>query len=808
MATLLSASGNAYSLGGFQSLSGGQTLSLRGGTAKQPTEYVAPRWSPTIDVLAVPEGRSLRLVRLSGGATIWRRALSDAISGLSTAIRAIAWNLSGTSIAVLHASGLLVQRDSARGDIIHETQVNIDDAVVAMEWVICKGQAADNGAGRPTLERSLPRLDPLDRGQPPCRSNPESESPTAIVMVCASGAVWVSLGGVFTLPPARLQIEQPASYTAVNACLGQRPDTLFVCFTSAHAEPDSSACQELVLRTVDMSVLSSAMPLLHTLVPLSAHLSALCLYLENTLDALAKEARARADGASRAYLLQTFEGVLRDHGVDEATTAEAELCRLAVTGRASESTSQFLLAKLKATKLNAWETAGRLGAVALIRLIYRHAQPAVERTILASTRLLEAVLAYDSDALPASDAGGACTAIVRAVVVLGWLSSRLNEYMDGLREEQRENQEFVDWALFAIDDLHWQNEGSRRLGDSHNTDGDDGLRPVRPDIDYKLLFCFIRKAFGGTADGAADASSDLQGILQGGDEDRTALPEVITAYFDVLAGDAHLDALSIVKQLTDAGDGDRPFEYVFHSQSLLDAAIARCKLDLSEDAGIGPPTCADAVREVKSLIAQALEWPSQVLGGGLQWNSQICAVPMGSGDGAAEILSEMHYVSLGDDRGCMYVASVTPSGEHLVLLAANSQGHQPEVSRVELALDVADSDERPRRVFIDVTSLSFFDDELLGVLFTVGGSDRLYLGTLEYQTIVRGTSDVAASRLEFAKLLQISDASAAVPAALASNGNEGRRCIAVVDKGGRYWWPFDMDNEEEGDENQSEESND
>ncbi|KAJ1845777.1 hypothetical protein LPJ70_002356, partial [Coemansia sp. RSA 2708] len=64
------------------------------------------------------------------------------------------------------------------------------------------------------------------------------------------------------------------------------------------------------------------------------------------------------------------------------------------------------------------------------------------------------------------------------------------------------------------------------------------------------------------------------------------------------------------------------------------------------------------------------------------------------------------------------------------------------------------------------------------------------------------------SRLEFAKLLQISDASAVVPAALASNGSEGRRCIAVVDKSGRYWWPFDMDNEEEGDENQSEESND
>ncbi|KAJ2769112.1 hypothetical protein IWQ56_002678, partial [Coemansia nantahalensis] len=393
MATSLrSASGAPYSLRGFQSLSGGQTLTLRTGGApkQQQPHYVPPRWCPTIDVLAVPEGGALRLVRMSGGETVWRRVHEDG----GAAIQAVAWNPQGTTIAALHSDGLLLQRDSTRGDVVHEARVDLDGPAVAMEWVACTGAAAAQpDARRPTLEALLPRLGPLGRGQSAAGStSPAAEPPTAIVITSASGLVCVCLGGIFALPPTHLpdalahRVGGPSGRaTAVDARLSPDSATLFVLFA------DSDDAQHTAVCAVDTSVLSSTLPLLHALVPLSAQLSGLWLYLENTLGQLAKEAEARDKGASRAALLQTFEGVLRDHGVDEATSAEAELCQLAVTGRSSEATSQFLLAKLKAGRLRNWEGAGRLGAVALTRLVYRHALPAVERAILAATQMLDVV---------------------------------------------------------------------------------------------------------------------------------------------------------------------------------------------------------------------------------------------------------------------------------------------------------------------------------------------------------------------------------------------------------------------------------
>ncbi|KAJ2222203.1 hypothetical protein IW143_001510, partial [Coemansia sp. RSA 520] len=752
---ILAPSGDPYGITGFQSLSGGQPLSLRTGSVPKqpPADYVAPRWCPNIDILAVPEGRALRLVRLSGGHTIWRRTLTDGQSrtshdtdkrpNTSQAIRSIAWNPNGTTIAVLHANGLLVQRDSTRGDIVHETQTDIDDAVVAMEWVAGKIPEPDADCAEQMVEFSLPKLSPIDRGQsPPCHVNAETEPPTAIVITCASGSVWVCLGGIFTLPPAHLPPGQLEGFVAVDARLVQDSASLAV-----YLENDGTARSDIdqpgvSLCTVDTSILSSSLPLLHSLVPLSARLSALCLYLDNTLDALFAEATARHENASRSFLLRTFEGLLRDHGVDEATSPMAELSRLALTGRASEPTSQFLLAKLKSTKLNNWEHAGRQGAVALTRLIYQHAQPAVERTILAASRLLDIVHTHKSSTRDGAERTRGI--ILRAIVVLGWLHARLDECMTAVREEQQENQEFVDWALFTIDDLHWQNEGSRRLGNDGNDDVDDGLRPVRPEIEYDILFRFFRKTFGGCSDDTGPQSLILN-MLHRNDASDTGSEQFHRAYFDAVIDAAHMDALSIAQQPTNTNaecqNDKKLFEFVFHSQALLDTARANC----GDDSGLsdGPPTCTEALKEVKLLMSQALEWPSRVLGDSLQWNtvpSLTCPMPLASKDGA-DLLSDMHYVASSNDPsgGTMYTATVS-SSQHLVLLSTPSESiHEPTTARIELVVNVAASNSDTQQTPISVLALSFFDDQVLGILFTIDGCNEPFLGTLEYQ---RGSGSV------------------------------------------------------------------
>ncbi|KAJ2809165.1 hypothetical protein H4R20_000344 [Coemansia guatemalensis] len=787
---ILSHSGNPYNTRGFRSLAEDQTLTLRTGAVPKQhsqTDYVLPRWCPCVDIIAVPEGRALRLVRLSGGQTVWRQTFNggkarptdgeiDREVGVDEyAIRAIAWSPSGTNIAILHANGQLIQRDSTRGDIVHESYIAIDDSAIAMDWVTCKKDNGEPSLSAPgdseystSLEFSLPKLSPLDRGQPtPAHINPEAEDPTAIIITSLSGLVQVSLGGIFTLPAVGLPesiMRSSHDYAAIDARLSSDLAILYVYLIqsgsakeSADAPAPDNTKQNMVICAVDTSILSTTMPLLRMVVPLSARLSGLCLYLDNTLDLLVKEANARDESASRTSLLNTFEGVLRDHGVDEVTSPEAELARLAVTGSASESTSQFLLAKLKPAKLSNWESAGRLGAVALTRLIYQNALPAVERTILAATRLLDIVrdsrdtLAYTDNSSKESDrhsADNACNAILRVIVILGWIYARFNKYMLAIRDEQKENQEFVDWALCAIDDLHWQNEGSRRLdGDGHNDDADDGMRPVRPEIDYKLLFSFIRSAFRRPIEGEESARS-ICSILHNSDLAETSVSKAkatVESYFDALVDQAHLESLNI----TSDADGDAPFRYVF------DQLGNGSNGDAAQNAAT-PPSCREALSEVRSLISEIFKWPSHALGSGLKWFADpVLSSPFHLGPDVQipELLSDMHYVANksgdGDSssvQGQMYVATTSTSSQRLMIVTASASQHlHSSVAYIDLVVDVQNildsAAERDAPILaqdrskapICVTDVSFFDDDLLGIVFTVEGDNQPFLGAIEYR---------------------------------------------------------------------------
>ncbi|KAJ1852999.1 hypothetical protein LPJ73_002725 [Coemansia sp. RSA 2703] len=64
------------------------------------------------------------------------------------------------------------------------------------------------------------------------------------------------------------------------------------------------------------------------------------------------------------------------------------------------------------------------------------------------------------------------------------------------------------------------------------------------------------------------------------------------------------------------------------------------------------------------------------------------------------------------------------------------------------------------------------------------------------------------SLLAFESLLEVSQASLKTPTVLAVNGRKGRRCVAVVERRGKYWWPFDMDNIEDDDDDEEEEEDD
>ncbi|KAJ2064699.1 hypothetical protein GGI17_000841 [Coemansia sp. S146] len=819
--SILRPSGNAYALNGFQSLSNKETLQLRTGVGPKepkPGKHVAPRWCPSIDVLAVPEGKALRLVRLSGGQTIWRRTLNDQHSRTAAltetnssndkrinegqTIRAIAWHPTSTCVGVLHADGTLVQRDATDGDVVHESKIELEDGelVAAMEWIQCEagGSQGERGQGQ-LLEHYLPRLTSADRSKAmPSHVNPTTEPLTAIIIVTVAGQVIVSLGGVFTLPVASAPRELEAAgskYSVVSAKLDEKDYRLYVVFSVQppidHDVP-ATADSKLVVCALNMPLFTQTSGDLSRFTSLFARLSGLCLYMETALDVLIKESEAREESASRAMLLDLLESVLRDHGVDDVTSPEADLIRLVVTGRASESVSQFLLSKLKATKLSSWESAGRLGAVAIVRLVYQHIQPAIERAILAISELQPIIgdwakraNTFGEDSSVISDRlAGTKLALERAVVVWGWLFARFEEFMSGVCDEQRENQEFADWALFAIDDLHWQNEGSRRV---ENDDGDDGSRPVRPDIDYELLLKFIRSAFHRETE-LNPVDRSLLRMLYARRARTAGDKELLSAYVNELfKGKRAADVDQPHGQAkAQRAEEDGRLEFVFHSAQLVDDALTSCGLASAEDGGPADnmrPTCRELLGEAKEFTLGALKWPSDMLGSSVSWDN----LPLGSlvlegskvnADG--RWASDIRKADGGSANGssCMYVATALASSRTLELLMLPCD--QPGTSFVALvdlavptqAAGLAEPALTGADTRVDVTDVSFFDDNLLGLTFSVGGSDSLYLGALEYR--YKGNE----STLKYQK---------------APNSST----VNTLQRRGKYWWPYDMDNEED-----------
>ncbi|KAJ2762942.1 hypothetical protein H4S06_000371 [Coemansia sp. BCRC 34490] len=923
--SIISLSGYAYQTNEFQSLSGKRALQLRtGSSAKQQREpdYLAPQWCPTLDILAVPEGRALRLVRLSGGDTIWRRTLQDrsnskvpktavaaGVAGKSDdgdgsdtqcVIRAIAWDPTGQYIAVLYSDGTLVQRDAAHGDIVHESKIELADnePVASMVWVCCGSKSepstnTDAAANPPAIEAlpfelSLPKLGALEKSKAtPSHINSESTDLTAVIITTADGAVWVLLDGIFALPVAKPPLDVSfTDHTVANAQISRDLSTLYIFLTREKEEQQEDRPNAAICR-LDTPILSTASPLLRSLVYLSARISGLFLYIENAMESVESEAATRNEAASRAGLLQKFESILQDHGVDEATSPEAELCRLAMTGRASEATSQFLLAKMKTASLKSWENSGRQGAAAIIRLIYQYVTPAIERTILAVVRFLHILTTDflqlslsgfsfgDSDERHLAWKNGLEATkrlILRAVVVLGWMYARFEEYAGRLRDEQRENQVFVDWALLAVEDLNWQNEGIRKTGNDDTMD--DGTRPVRPEIDYKLLLRFIRSAFRRKSAGDALGSSqeETQNILSVKDDRSKAVSDVAQTYFEILAERANGDSLQNLRSetlqhmqepLEAKTDKDGVFGFVFHSPAVLDEATRRCAdtprglAGEQMDSVIVPPTCNEALTTAKSLVLQALTWPSAALGDGLQWNAKsvvsyfskaMCVEGAGgdldSGTKAGSRISDMHCVvnAASDpmhghigDADTMYLACVAAGGSVLEILAVPGPFSEEvtKVASIELSLKVRDIEGRPSEMerlslkpvvepleesrAVRVAGISFFDDELLGVTFTIDGCHSPYLGAIAYRqgsrnltylpvpsgaqdTATIPDSGVAADPLEFSKLLKLDDASSKYPVGVSTNGRPGRRSIAVVEKRGKFWWPYDMDNAEEDDD--------
>ncbi|KAJ2374488.1 hypothetical protein IW150_003073 [Coemansia sp. RSA 2607] len=870
---IIVSSGTQYAYNGFKSLSSKTTFSLRtGGSAQNKpgydVDYVAPQWNPAIDILAVPEQRALRMLRLSGGQTIWRHALSESIqkpvstdSGSKESvdpllIRAIAWHPTGSRIAVLHANGQIVHRDPARGDIVHKSSIEISstERVVDMQWLACIGSAnnspqKDLNEKNLPLEFYLPTLSSFDKSKSaPDNINPSDEPLSVIVVTTETGSVWVSLGGIFALPVVRIPESAFPSdkatrskYRTVGAHFNADISRLYVAF-SVHT--NTSESQTMVFK-LDTPILSRKntppSPLLLSLAALSARLSGLMLYLENTISTIIKEIEARESSASRASLKKVLESILQDHGVDEVTSPEAEMVRLAVTGRASESTAQFLLAKIKSTKITSWENASRLGAVAIVRLIYQNALPAIERSILASARLLDSIASESKPGLDSGDAGATISrdCIARVIAILGWVYGRMDECMIQIREEQSENQEFSDWALFCIDDLQWQNDGPRRnANDGHeDTDGDDGSRPVRPDINYRLLLRFIRSAFSRRR--ASEFSEEVpnpnvvESIL-GIAEDRETTENrrtFVQSYFGLLSDRANLDGIgsSSVLLTSDTkqpllASSSKQFKYVFHSQDLLDSATG------SSDTANIAPTCIEALAEVKALVLRALEWPSQMLGESSSWDLEPTIVyPAQSVESAEDIdqITDTHMVSM-PNGGCeIYMATVVAASqsdasklEFLCIsdtsdssLSSAAGNGTPRLSNIRLSVKTSKSS--GQSVPISVADIKFFDDNCLGILFTVDGCGSPFLGTVDYRSIkyidigaLEKPRESEQSLLAFERLLEISQASLKTPTVLAVNGRKGRRCVAVVERRGKYWWPLDMDNIEDEDDDEEEEDND
>ncbi|KAJ2401477.1 hypothetical protein GGI23_001373 [Coemansia sp. RSA 2559] len=464
--------------------------------------------------------------------------------------------------------------------------------------------------------------------------------------------------------------------------------------------------------------------------------------------------------------------------------------------------------------------------------------------------------------------------ILRAIVILGWMYARFEEYAARLQDEQRENQTFVDWALLAMDDLHWQNEGIHKSGNDDSAD--DGLRPIRPEIDYKLLLQFIRSAFRRrSADDAPDTQIETLNILSLKGDRNKADSDIVQTYFDILAERSNPGAIQGFKPKSSVSDkSNGVFEFPFHSSDLLDEATRRCARSHPRnmhnrhlDCAIPPPTCREALAAAKALTTQALAWPSAVLGNGLQWNAQsdfayfstaICAEGAGGDtdyDTTVSRISDMRCISnvtsdsvhgQRDGAGTVYLAAVSAGSQILEVLAlpglssrsrggeGEGEGEEGGIRGVSISLTVKTRNAERRRAEMDllslkpevqasektravrVTGISFFDDSLLGITFTIDGCDSSYLGTISYRQdhgriayspVPKHSLDSASGQepgnvtsypLEFAKLLRLGEESSRYhPVSLSTNGRPGRRSIAIVERRGKLWWPYDMDNSED-----------
>lgn len=615
---------------GFQSLSGNETLVLRS-TGAKPTD-VLPLWCPTLDILAVPESLgSLRLVRLSGGQTVWRKTDNK------NYIRGTAWHPQGTQIAVLYQDGALVQRSAASGDTVHQSKIEIgDESVAAMEWVQFNGNSSKKGSADP-----LPLLDALDntKSVPPSQ-HATDESLNVIIVTTSNGTAVVSLAGIVSLPPF---VPPAECQRAIGAKMDPATSSLYMVMETTDGQTS--------VQCLSLKFLLDQQTQLTKFASLFSRISGLFTYLDHAILQLIQEIDARDQNMSRQKtFLMPFEAVLQDHGVDEVTTPRAELTRLMIAGRASEATSQFLMSKLKATRLAQWETTSRGNCLSIIRLIYQHLQPAISKIIMALDEL-----SIDTE-------------------MWEGLAARLEGYRETLMEEQRGNQEFVSWVMWVVEDLNWKNEG--------------GDRPKRPEFDYQMLMKFIQDTF------------------------------------------------------------ERSLE---RQPNTLDI-----------------PACQDNMELAKQQTLKQLHRQMEMLGQTEGWQNTCLENIQMSG--------QISDICFADDT--LYIANI---GEGKLQIWAVQQ-RASRLTEVDLQVQVLND-----RRGIDVYSLRFFGDTLLGLVFAVDGEDQLYLATIGY------SQDRLNGQLVFDRVARVDGSHSGCPAVLACNGRKGRRCVAVVERRAKCWWPFDMD---------------
>ncbi|KAJ1803547.1 hypothetical protein LPJ56_006933, partial [Coemansia sp. RSA 2599] len=201
-----------------------------------------------------------------------------------------------------------------------------------------------------------------------------------------------------------------------------------------------------------------------------------------------------------------------------------------------------------------------------------------------------------------------------------------------------------------------------------------------------------------------------------------------------------------------------------------------------------------------------------MLGQGLCWQPEPVAEYGAVGeasDGELNVMSDTYELPDDDAKETIYIATCTKSAKreigHLELLCITRVDNLAcrflaQACSIELAVKTQEDLETKKNV--NVAGVKFFDEKLLGIVFTVDGCSSTFLGSVDYRSVAMEDVSIynktsAVQSLDFERLLDITDASSKIPSALAVNGRKGRRCIAVVERRGRYWRPYDMDNIEE-----------